>query len=402
MNQAIRNALSEPAISDTHLGKDTNPMQDSSTVKSGRVPSILTPYKLGNITLSSRIVMAPMTRARAMHLTPDADTATYYTQRAGAGLIVTEGISISVEARGAVFIPGIYNDEQINAWQAVTAGVHARGGHIFAQLWHVGRAGHVSHNNGEPPVSSTATRANALTFALDENGIPGRLPQSAPRALHIREIPRLVADYASAARNAMTAGFDGVEIHGANGYLPEQFINGALNTRTDAYGGSIENRLRLPLEIVDAVAGTVGSTRTGLRVAPFGRFNDMHPYDDEEATWMALADALSRRNLAYLHLSDQESLGQTALSKDIAFMMRKAFGGNMMIAGGFGLESGQAAIDADRCDLVAIGRPFISNPDLVERYRNGWPVTPFDPSKFYGGTGPQGYIDYPTFPESLR
>ncbi len=366
------------------------------------MPSILSPYQLGGITLSSRIVMAPMTRARARDLKPDTDTATYYSQRAGAGLIISEGISISEEARGAVFIPGLYTDEQIRGWQAVTAGVHARGGHIFAQLWHVGRAGHVSHNKGKAPVTSSATRGNTMTFALDENGVPARLPQSEPRALDISEMPRLVEEYATAARNAMKAGFDGVEIHGANGYLPEQFINGALNKRTDAYGGSIENRLRLPLEIVDAVAKAVGSTRTGLRVAPFGRFNDMHAYDDEEATWCTLASALSKRQLAYLHLSDQESLGQTALSKDIALKMRKLFGGTMVIAGGFGFESGQKAIDDDRCDLVAIGRPFIANPDLVERYRNGWPVVPNDPSKFYGGQGPAGYIDYPTYPESLK
>lgn len=362
---------------------------------------ILSPYQLGDLTLSSRIVMAPMTRARAVDLKPDETTAIYYGQRAGAGLIVSEGIAISREARGAVFIPGIYDDAQIEGWKAVTAAVHARGGLIFAQLWHVGRAGHVQQNDGKAPVSSVDTRAEAMTFGFDDNGVIGRIPQSQPRALDASEMPRLVGDYVAAAEAAMTAGFDGVEVHGANGYLPEQFINGALNTRTDAYGGSIENRLRLPLEIVDAVAAVVGSNRTAIRVAPFGRFNDMHPFEGEAETWLTLARELGTRGLAYLHLSDQESLGADKLSVDFAVEMRRAFGGTLVIAGGFGLESGQAAIDAGRCDLVAIGRPFIFNPDLVERYRNGWPVVPNDPAKFYGGSGTAGYTDYPSYPESI-
>jgi len=363
--------------------------------------SILSPYQLGDLSLSSRIAMAPMTRARATELKADALTATYYAQRAGAGLIISEGIAISEEARGAIYIPGIYTADQTDAWRRVTDAVHQRGGVIFAQLWHVGRAGHVSHNHGQPPVGPTDQRANAKTFAFDDNGHGTLVPQSQPRALRVDETDRLVEDYAKAARAAIAAGFDGVEIHGANGYLIEQFINGALNTRTDCLGGSIDNRLRLPLAIVDAVADAAGPGRTGIRVAPFGRFNDMHPFADEAQTWLAFAQALSTRGLAYLHLSDQESLGADKLSVDFAIEMRGAFGGPVLIAGGFGLESGQAAIDAGRCDMVAIGRPFISNPDLVERYRHGWPTVPFDPSKFYGGQGAAFYTDYPTYPESL-
>lgn len=362
--------------------------------------TILSPYQLGDVKLSSRIAMAPMTRARAKQLKAEALTATYYAQRAGAGLIITEGISISEEARGAIYIPGIYTPEQVDAWRSVTAAVHARHGIIFAQLWHVGRAGHVSHNHGNPPVGPTDERANAKTFGFDEEGKGVLLPQSKPRALHEEEVGRLVSDYAKATEGAIQAGFDGVEIHGANGYLIEQFINGALNIRKDSYGGSIENRLRLPLAIVDAVSAVAGPGRTGIRVAPFGRFNDMRGFADEAETWIAFARALSTRGLAYLHLSDQESLGADKLSIDFAVEMRKAFGRTVLIAGGFGLESGQEAIDAGRCDVVAIGRPFISNPDLVERYRNGWPIAPFDSSKFYGGEGSAYYTDYPTYEES--
>lgn len=365
------------------------------------MPAILSPYRLGDLTLDNRIVMAPMTRARAKALKPDANTAIYYAQRAGAGLIVSEGIAITPEGRGSVYVPGIYDDEQVAGWRAVTDAVHARGGRIFAQLWHVGRAGHAQHNGGQPPVSSVAVRADATTFILDDTGVAERVPQGEPRALDASEMPRLVQAYVAAARNAIRAGFDGVEIHGANGYLLEQFINGALNTRADDYGGSIANRLRLPLAVVDAVAAEVGSRRTGLRVAPFGRFNDMHPFADEAETWLALAHTLSTRDLAYLHLSDQESLGADKLPVDFAIEMRRVFGGTLVIAGGFGKDSGQAAIDAGRCDLVAIGRPFIFNPDLVERYRHGWPLVPNDPTKFYGGEGPEGYIDYPSYPESI-
>jgi N-ethylmaleimide reductase len=364
--------------------------------------SILLPYRLGDVSLSSRIAMAPMTRARAKELKADALTATYYAQRTGAGLIITEGIAISEEARGAIYIPGIYTADQTDAWRCVTDAVHAKGGVIFAQLWHVGRSGHISHNHGQQPIGPTDQRANAKTFAFDENGNGTLLPQSQPRALRADEAGRLVEDYAKAARAAIAAGFDGVEIHGANGYLIEQFINGALNTRNDNYGGSIENRLRLPLAIVDAVATAAGPGRTGIRVAPFGRFNDMHPFADEAETWLAFAQALSTRELAYLHLSDQESLGADKLSVDFAVKMRSAFGGSVLIAGGFSLESGQAAIDAGRCDMVAIGRPFISNPDLVERYRHGWPIAAFDSSKFYGGEGEKFYTDYPTYPETLN
>jgi 2,4-dienoyl-CoA reductase-like NADH-dependent reductase (Old Yellow Enzyme family) len=362
--------------------------------------SIFSPYLLGIHSLRNRIVMAPMTRARALNLNPDSTTALYYAQRASAGLIISEGLPISQESRGAVFIPGIYTHAQVKAWKGVTDAVHAEGGLIFAQLWHVGRASHVQHQiGGQAPVSSVAKAANAQTFVLDENGAPSRTLQSQPRALRADEMPRLIGDYVTAARNAMDAGFDGVEIHGANGYLPEQFINGALNDRNDQYGGSIANRLRLPLEIVDGIASAIGAARTGIRLAPFGRFNDMHPFDDEAETWLTLAKDLSSRKLAYVHISDQETLGAQAIPDGFVQRFRDAYQGTLVVAGGYQLENGQAALNEGRADLIAIGRPFISNPDLVERLRNGWPLNPGDMSTYYGGDA-RGYVDYPTYEAS--
>jgi N-ethylmaleimide reductase len=357
--------------------------------------SIFSTYRLGDLELKNRIVMAPMTRARAADFNPDGLTALYYSQRAGAGLIISEGLPISQEARGAPAIPGIYTAEQVRRWRKVTDAVHAEGGLIFAQIWHVGRAGHVQMQVGSQPlVSSVDTQANAKTFGVDENGVPGLIPQSKPRALRLEEISRVIEDYVVAARNAIEAGFDGVEIHGANGYLPEQFINGALNTRTDAYGGSIENRIRFPVELVEAVSKEIGSTRTGIRLAPFGRFNDMHPFDDEGETWLALAEQLSSRNLAYVHISDQATLGAQAIPDGFVGQFRKAYSGTLVVAGGYQLENGQQALDENRADLIAIGRPFLTNPDLVERLRNGWALTPIDPAVFYGTAGAEGYVTY--------
>ncbi|MEQ1537397.1 MAG: alkene reductase [Sphingorhabdus sp.] len=366
------------------------------------MPSIFSSYSLGDLTLKNRIVMAPMTRARAADFNPDSLTALYYAQRATAGLIITEGLPISQEARGAPAIPGIYTAEQVRRWRKVTDAVHAEGGLIFAQIWHVGRAGHVQMQVGSQPlVSSVDTQADAKTFGVDENGVSGLIPQSKPRALRADEIPRVIEDYVIAARNAVEAGFDGIEIHGANGYLPEQFINGALNTRTDAYGGSIENRIRFPLELVDAVLKEVGAKHAGIRLAPFGRFNDMHPFADESETWLALAAELSKRELAYVHISDQETLGAQAIPDGFVDQFRKAYTGTLMVAGGYQRENGQEALDVGRADLIAIGRPFLTNPDLVARLQNNWPQTPIDPTVFYGTAGAEGYVTYkPYQPEA--
>jgi 2,4-dienoyl-CoA reductase-like NADH-dependent reductase (Old Yellow Enzyme family) len=363
--------------------------------------SIFEQFQLGPNTLKNRLVMAPMTRSRAVTHNPDDDTVLYYAQRAGAGLIISEGTPISQEARGYAYTPGIYSREQVEGWRRVTDAVHAGGGTIFSQLWHVGRQSHVSlQPGGGAPVSSVAIAANMDAWGFDANGDACSMPSSLPRPLETDEIARVVADIVVAARNAMEAGFDGVEIHAANGYLFEQFINGALNTRADRYGGSIENRIRFVLEALDAITKAVGEMRTGIRVAPFGRFGDMHPFADEEETWLAVADAFSARTLAYVHLSDQETLGAEAIPAGFVDKFRKRYNGRLVLAGGFEKDSAEAALDANRADLIAIGRPFIANPDLVERYRNGWPIETPDRALFYTG-GKRGYVDYPAYGETL-
>ena len=359
--------------------------------------SVLDPVSLGPLVLSSRIAMAPMTRSRARSGVPDELTVEYYRQRAGAGLIITEGTNISAEGRGYAATPGIWTDDQVAGWARVTAAVHDAGGHIFCQLWHVGRQSHaVLMPQGVTPVSSMADAGKAGAWGPREDGTEGPLAASPPRALATEEIARVIADLVHAARNAIAAGFDGVEIHAANGYLFEQFINGALNRRQDRYGGSIENRLRFPAEALAAVIAAVGAERTGIRLAPFGRFGDMHPYDDEAETWLAAAKVLSAAGPAYIHLSDQETLGQTGIPAGFAAAFRAACTVPLMMAGGFDLAKGQAAVDAGLCDLIAIGRAFIANPDLVARYRNGWPVARPARATFYGG-GAAGYTDYPAW-----
>jgi len=359
------------------------------------MPSIFDSYRLGPVEMKNHIIMAPMTRSRAMTLAPDDDTVTYYRQRAGAGLIITEGTPVSEQARGYAYTPGIYAPDQIAGWRRVTDAVHAEGGKIFSQLWHVGRQSHVSLQPGRgSPVSSVAVVANIDAWAYDDNGVAGTVPSSLPRALSTDEVAGVTRTFVKAARNAMDAGFDGVEIHGANGYLFEQFINGGLNQRTDRFGGSIENRLRFALETVDAVANAIGAARTGIRVSPFGSYGDMHRFEGEGETWLAMARALGQRSIAYVHISDQSTLGQPGIPDGFVDLFRKAYGKRLLLAAGFNQATAQTALDAGRADLIAIGRLFISNPDLIERFRSGAPIIPPDPATFYTG-GRRGYIDYP-------
>lgn len=361
------------------------------------MPALFDSYRLGPLALRNRVVMAPMTRSRSRMLVPDASTALYYRQRATAGLIITEGSPVSIEGRGQAFTPGIHTRAQIAGWRKVTDAVHAEGGKIFVQLWHVGRSSHTSLQEGALPVCPVAVAAaGQVAYALDTDGVARPLPVSTPRALATAEIPRVTADFVQAARNALEAGFDGVELHGANGYLFEQFINGGLNLRTDRYGGSIGNRLRFTLETIDAIAGEIGSERIGIRLAPFGRYGDLHPFAGEEATWLALARALSTRSLAYAHLCDQKNRNCQAMPAGFARQFRESYRGTLIIAGGYDKARGQAALDEGLVDLVAFGRPFIANPDLVERMRNDWPLAEADPASVYGG-GEKGYIDYPEY-----
>lgn len=359
--------------------------------------SIFEPYRMGDLELTSRIVMAPMTRSRALQHRPDDDTVLYYQQRAGAGLIISEGTPVTQEGRGYAFTPGIYAPDQIAGWARVTDAVHATGGKIFCQLWHVGRQSHSSlQPDGGAPVCSSVRRARIEAWGFDANSVACSLPATEPRALETEEVPRIKAEFVTAARNAIAAGFDGIEIHGANGYLFEQFINGDLNQRTDRYGGSIANRLRFPLETLDAVSAAIGGSRTGIRLAPFGRFGDMAAFDDEEETWLTMARELSARDIAYVHISDQETLGAQAIPAGFVDKFRAAYSGRLIVAGGYEKDSAQQALDSGRADLVAIGRPFIGNPDLIERYRHGWPVVVPDRATFYSG-GQRGYVDYPVY-----
>lgn len=360
---------------------------------------LFTPYDLAGLTLPNRVVMAPMTRSRARSGVPDAHTARYYAQRATAGLIITEGAPVSQEGSGYLYTPGIFSDAQEAGWRQVTRVVHACGGRIFAQLWHVGRISHVSlQPNGAAPVSASASAAaGTFAFAVGPDGQPGQQPASRPRALDTDEVARVTADFAAAAKRAIRAGFDGVEIHGANGYLFEQFINGGVNDRTDRYGGGIENRLRFLLETIDAVGAEIGMHRTGVRISPFGRLSGMTAYDGEAETWLALAAALEARQPAYVDLSDQLTIGGEAMPATFPAQFCKRFTGTLIAAGGFTQTTGEQALTDGVLDLIAYGKPFIANPDLVERMQNGWPLTEAPREAFYGGTGACGYTDFPTW-----
>jgi len=358
------------------------------------------PFRLGPVTLSNRVVMAPMTRSRATDAgKPDAQTALYYEQRATAGLIISEGVSISVQSQGYLFVPGLYTEAQVEAWRPVCDTVHAAGGRIFAQLWHVGRVSHPSTRaDGSAPVSSVAVRANDTTcYGYREDGTPGRIAPAKPVALSIAQIQQTIQDYAQAAENAMQAGFDGVEIHAANGYLIEQFINAGLNTREDAYGGAtIEGRTRLAIEVCDAVIARIGAQHTAIRFAPFGRFADMHPFAQETETWLYLAKVLNRRGLAYVHFNDQLIGGERCIGREFLARFRNAYAGTLMIAGGFERARAEAIIEDDLVDLVAFGIPYIANPDLVARMQNDWPLAERDPATVYGGAA-AGYTTYPPY-----
>ncbi|WP_110693423.1 alkene reductase [Salinicola halophyticus] len=360
--------------------------------------SLFEPFDLAGTRLNNRIVMAPMTRARAKGDVPDEMGALYYRQRASAGLIVSEGSPISREGQGYLFNPGIYGPDQIAGWKKATQAVHERGGVIFCQTWHVGRVSHTSiQQNGAAPISSSA-KQGGMAFGYNEDGQPDMLAATTPRAATTEECRRLVGDFAQAALNARNAGFDGVELHGANGYLLEQFVNGGLNDRTDEYGGSRENRCRLLLEAIDASIALIGENRVGVRLTPYGTLFDMPIYDDIEGTYLYLAEELSKRNLAYVHLMDQGAQGQDGLPREFLRQFRDAYRGTLLFAGNLDKAEAQKLVDDGTIDLPVFGRHFTSNPDLVERLQNDWPLAEFDPDTFYGGDA-RGYVDFPTYEE---
>ena len=339
-------------------------------------------------TLNNRMVMAPMTRNRAPDNIANAMMAEYYSQRAGAGLIITEGTQVSEQAVGYPATPGIYSDEQVAGWRRVVDAVHGKGGHIYAQLWHCGRISHPSFHNGEPPVAPSAIAPAGDAFTYE-----GLKPFVMPRALKEDEISGIIEQYRHAAACAKAAGFDGVEIHAANGYLIDQFIRDGSNKRSDIYGGSLENRCRLLLEIVEAVAGEIGHGRTGVRISPINAFNDMSD-SDPQATFNYTASALSGLGLAYLHVVEVSMSGEASSDFDMQ-QLRKHFDGLYIANGGFDFARADAAIAGNHADLVAFGVPFLANPDLPERFRQKRPLNEADQGTFYGGDE-KGYTDYPS------
>jgi N-ethylmaleimide reductase len=374
------------------------------------MPTLFEPHTLGGVhLLKNRIVMAPMTRTRTSEGdVPNALMAAYYGQRASAGLIITEATDVSAHSKGYAWTPGIHTDEQRQGWRLVTDAVHRHGGTIFLQVWHVGRMAHTSlMPGGQAPWGVTSERAAFDVFAHDDQGKLTFVPASAPRQIGTDEVSIVVNEFRHAFRNAKQAGFDGVEIHGANGYLFDQFMNSTLNTRTDRYGGqTAQTRTRLLLEVVDAAVQELGADKVGVRVAPFGRYNGMPADPRVEETLLYLSESLSQRKVAYLHMVYQlmptgnmqdSTFNESNLGDDLVRKVRAAFGGTLIWCGGFGKQTAQAALDKGWVDMIAFGRPFVGNPDLVARLQNDSPLVEADSSTYYTRNGEKGYTDFPVF-----
>ncbi|MDB5367848.1 MAG: alkene reductase [Rhodospirillales bacterium] len=361
-----------------------------------KTPTLFDPVQVGRYLLRNRIVMAPLTRSRSRQPgdIPGVLNATYYCQRATAGLIIAEATQITPQGKGYAYTPGIHSPEQIEGWQLVTEAVHAQGGHIFLQLWHVGRISHESlQPDGALPVAPSAIMPNGLAFT--EHGF---LPHPTPRALETDEIPGIVEDYAQATRNALTAGFDGVEIHGANGYLLDQFLHDGSNKRTDRYGGPIENRARFLVEVMEAVSRVAEPGRVGVRVSPTAPGNDMSD-SNAAALYLYVVEQMNRLDLAYLHVIEGATQGPREVPGGFDLqILRRAFKNKYIANNGYDPKLAAEVIASGRADLVAFGRPYIANPDLVDRIRCGAPLVELDRSTLYGGDA-HGYIDYPALRE---
>ncbi|GAB2982534.1 N-ethylmaleimide reductase [Nocardioides montaniterrae] len=359
------------------------------------MPTLFDPLTLGATALRNRVLMAPLTRMRATSPgdVPNALMADYYRQRAGAGLIVSEGTQISPQGKGYMDTPGIHSPEQVAGWRVVTGGVHEVGGRIAAQLWHVGRVSHESFHDGDLPVSASALPYRNRTTVRGEDGTPTRVDCPTPRALTTDEIADVVEDYRRATRNAREAGFDLVEIHAAHGYLLHQFQSASSNERTDQYGGSLENRVRLTLEVLDAVIEEWDAEHVGIRISPVGSFNGLEDADGA-TTGLHLAAEIGKRGVAFLHLSEPDWAGGPALTDEFRRELRIAHPGPIVAAGAYTAEKAQRLLDAGLIDAAAFGRPFLANPDLPRRLAEDLPLNEPDLSTFYGGGG-TGYTDYP-------
>ncbi|MGD9958218.1 N-ethylmaleimide reductase [Nocardioides sp.] len=359
--------------------------------------SLFEPLTLGAVSVPHRIFMAPLTRMRSTQPgdVPNDLMLDYYVQRASAGLIISEGAQISPEGKGYMDTPGIHSAEQVAGWRRITDAVHAAGGRIACQLWHVGRVSHESFHQGELPVSASALPYRNRTSVRGEDGLPTRVNCPTPRALETAEIPRLLEDFRDATLRAREAGFDLVEIHGAHGYLLHQFMSAQSNHRTDGYGGSLENRARLPLEVLDAVVSAWDADHVGIRISPLGIFNGL---DDTSGRPMGLhlAAAFAERGIAFLHLSEPDWAGGAQLDDDFRASLRAAFPGPLIGAGNYDLAKATRLVEAGFIDAAAFGRTFLANPDLPHRLRSGLVLNDPDLATFYGG-GARGYTDYPAY-----
>ncbi|EFC6286937.1 N-ethylmaleimide reductase [Shigella dysenteriae] len=359
---------------------------------------LYSPLKVGAITAANRIFMAPLTRLRSIEPgdIPTPLMAEYYRQRASAGLIISEATQISAQAKGYAGAPGIHSPEQIAAWKKITAGVHAENGHMAVQLWHTGRISHASlQPGGQAPVAPSALSAGTRTSLRDENGQAIRVETSMPRALELEEIPGIVNDFRQAIANAREAGFDLVELHSAHGYLLHQFLSPSSNHRTDQYGGSVENRARLVLEVVDAGIEEWGADRIGIRVSPIGTFQNTDNGPNEEADALYLIEQLGKRGIAYLHMSEPDWAGGDPYTDAFREKVRARFHGPIIGAGAYTVEKAETLIGKGLIDAVAFGRDWIANPDLVARLQRKAELNPQRAESFYGG-GAEGYTDYPT------
>ncbi|WED23718.1 alkene reductase [Vibrio sp. JC009] len=360
--------------------------------------ALFQPIKLGNLHLQNRIVMPPMTRSRASQPGNIANDmmAEYYAQRATAGLIVAEGTQISQSGQGYAWTPGIYTKEQIAGWKKVTEAVHAKNGVIFAQLWHVGRVTHPDNIGGQQPISSSALKAENVKVFID-NGTdePGFVDVVEPRAMNREEIKNVVAEYRQAALNAIEAGFDGIELHAANGYLINQFIDSEANNRTDEYGGSVENRLRFLAEVVEAMIDAIGAERVGVRLAPFTSLNgtvDKTPLE----TYTAAAELLNKLDVVYMHIAEVDWEDAPETPAEFKPAVREAYKGTIIYAGKYDSEKAEKTITDGLADMIGFGRPFVSNPDLPSRIKNGYPLADHDPATLFGGAE-KGLLDYPEY-----
>lgn len=361
-------------------------------------PNLFSPFTLGTLELKNRIVMAPMTRSRAIGNVPNELMVKYYADRADAGLIISEGTAPSPNGLGYPRIPGLYSEAQTAGWKQVTDAVHARGGKIFVQLMHTGRITHpLNLPDGARAVAPSPIAAPTTQMYTDADGMQ---PLPMPHALRTDEIPDVIREYVHSAKAAMAAGFDGVELHGANGYLPDQFLNAASNQRTDAYGGTPEARNRFVLEVSAAIVGAIGAGQTGIRLSPFGMFNDVSGDEQTSAQYEMLASSLGALGLAYIHLVDHSSMGTPPVPQSLKDAVRKAFGSTVILSGGYDATRAEADLKSGKGELVAFGRPFIANPDFVTRIANGAELAAADQNTFYT-PGEAGYTDYPTWASSI-